>query len=499
MIVNDFNINSSLSSKPPYTGKFQLGSDTKESNAVSFFELLYSYPSKFKIKWNALDELKEDLFLPSNYDVLEHSLPFIDYIDDWLFSGIEEEIKSNNAYASEDFREGFFDKRISSNFYSKQTKSIQNTLASVPIYVILNGLDEVVLNKPRNLNANKNGNNILKKVIYDYCGAFDSSLEKRQQVGFFFMNRLDAETYLREVARSDMNGTEIVGLSVHCIGLDSAYNITREHHPGIDFRIIPDLQEVKDLLTKKISKSSFIVEDEQQQLRFRRRNVNIFPVLGRLGQFLSPTSSFLQRNEYFKGVPIYIVQTFKQSSKFPVSQLLNFTGLIDTVHGRFIQCSDILLGCGHNWIMQGSLQDAGCSNQFTNYVFFDEVSATKFINNSKQKIARYKGSRASNLEYLVRKPKIFVYNLEDFIELWEESIQQTISAEDLSNERKTIFEAEHTIFIPSKSNYKEVQNFLESEESTTLNRFAKTFVKTLTVKYNVFKNFVGLLFSVGYD
>ena len=30
--------------------------------------------------------------------------------------------------------------------------------------------------------------------------------------------------------------------------------------------------------------------------------------LNKLGMYLSPISSFLQRNEYFKGVPIYIVQ-----------------------------------------------------------------------------------------------------------------------------------------------------------------------------------------------
>ena len=74
-----------------------------------------------------------------------------------------------------------------------------------------------------------------------------------QQLGFFFMSRSDAETYLQEIAKVDTNGTETVGLAIHCISLDSAYNITREHHPGIDFRIVPDLQEVKDFLTTHIN------------------------------------------------------------------------------------------------------------------------------------------------------------------------------------------------------------------------------------------------------
>jgi hypothetical protein len=218
--VTNVDFNSYLNPTSTYTGELQTGSSSKDSKAVNFFELLYSYPSKFKIKWNALDELKEDLFLPSNYDVLEHSFPFIDYIDDWLFSSSGEEAQSNDGYNFKDLREGFLDKRYSSNFYQKQTTNIQKTLASVPVYVILNGLDEIVLTKPRNLEGSQSFNNSVKQVIYDYCGAFDSSLERRQQVGFFFTNRLDAENYLQEIARADVNGTETVGLSIHCVGLD---------------------------------------------------------------------------------------------------------------------------------------------------------------------------------------------------------------------------------------------------------------------------------------
>ena len=48
--------------------------------------------------------------------------------------------------------------------------------------------------------------------------------------------------------------TKTVGLSIHCISLDSAYKITREYHPGIDFRFVPDLREVKGLLNNKINK-----------------------------------------------------------------------------------------------------------------------------------------------------------------------------------------------------------------------------------------------------
>ena len=57
-----------------------------------------------------------------------------------------------------------------------------------------------------------------------------------------------------------------------------------------------------------------VIESSQQQIRFTPRFVNMFPILNGLGKrisnsFIPVYSSFLQRNEYFKGVPIYIVQT----------------------------------------------------------------------------------------------------------------------------------------------------------------------------------------------
>lgn len=499
VIVTNVNFNSYQNPTAIYSGELKTGLGSNDSKAVNFFELLYSYPSKFKIKWNALDELKEDLFLPSNYDVLEHSFPFMDYIDDWLFSSNGEEAQSNDGYNFQDLREGFLDKRYSSNFYQKQTTSIQKTLASVPIYVILNGLDEIVLTKPRNLEGSQSLNTSVKQVIYDYCGAFDSSLERRQQIGFFFTNRIDAENYLQEIARADVNGTETVGLSIHCIGLDSAYNITREHHPGIDFRIIPDLQEVKDLLTNNISKSSLIIEDEQQQLRFRRRSVNLLTPLGELGRLLSPTSSFLQRDEYFKGVPIYIVQTTDAPPNIAVNQYFNVLSIVDAAYGRFIQTFDSLLGCGHNWIMQGSLKDVGSSDQTTNYVFFSEKSADQFVKQKGNSIIRYPGSRTSNAESLVRKPKIYVYNLEDFIELWEEKILAGNNNLGENSVSKTIFNAKETLFIPTEVSYSEAKNFFESSDSNSITRVTNQILQTLSVKSKVFTSFVGILFSVGYN
>ena len=128
----------------------------------------------------------------------------------------------------------------------------------------LNGNGEIILNKPSNGLAQKNLNSLLNENVYDFCGGFDSKVEKRQQLGLFFLSRSDAEVYLKAVAQADIDGTQTVGLSINCIGLDAAYKVTREHHPGVDFRFVPDLAEVQNFLSTYVNKQDVVIEEEQQ-------------------------------------------------------------------------------------------------------------------------------------------------------------------------------------------------------------------------------------------
>ena len=89
-------------------------------------------------------------------------------------------------------------------------------------------------------------------------------------------------------------------------------------------------------------------------------------------------------------------------------------GQLDSFYGAFGRYLDNWIGFGDNWIMQGSISEGGKSDNFTNYVFFDQSQAEKFIKSKGNSIARFSGSRLSNLEQFVRKPKIYAYNLEDF-------------------------------------------------------------------------------------
>ena len=483
VLINDCNTDYPTNLK----SKIYLNSSTnlelpKPLKTVDYFDYIYSYPPKINITWDAMDELREDLFLSTNYGVLEHSIPFMDFIEDWFFNDTTQEAVSD-TYEKSEYIDGFFDKINSSNFFSKKTKRIQSSLAHIPIYVIVNGQGEIVLGKPTNVLEQKTVTNYINGKLYDSCGAFDPLVEKKSELGLFFMNRQDAESSLKEVARSDYEGTKTVGLAIHCISLESAYKITREYHPGIDFRFVPDFQELKRLQTKT-GHSDFIFEDEQQQLRFRRRNVKSFSLLNKAG--LVPFSSFLHSNEYFKGVPIYIVQVSKTPRNFLFEQYFNVVGSIDTFYSRCLHYLDYTVGFGHNWIMQGSIKEQKKPNIYENFVFFEKNQALKFAKTKGRKVVRYKGSQTPNLEFLVRKPKIFVYNLEDFIEDWEDQIfDESLQSEIV--EKKTLLANANNFIIPSTNS-----DYLTGyEESQT-----KNILQFLEVKGKVFKRAIGIFFSV---
>tara|TARA_B110000003_G_scaffold91467_1_gene93692 strand:+ start:5639 stop:7075 length:1437 start_codon:yes stop_codon:yes gene_type:complete len=442
---------------------------------ADYFGYIYSYPPKIQVKWDGLDDLDGNLSLGKNSSAIEYS----DFVNDWFFAETSKEAIAEK-YSSSQYFNGFFDKLNSSNFFLKKTKKIQTALSSVPIFVILNGQGEVVLSRPGNvLNPNSVGNYVNEKV-YDSCGAFDPTVEKKGALGLFFMTRLDAENYLKEVARADFEGTETLGLSIHCVNLSTAYKITREYHPGIDFRFVPNLKELKNLLVNKVGKSDMMVEEEQQQIRFRPRISNL----------LSPSSS----NEYFKGVPIYVVQLKNKPRNLFYEHV---TGYLDTIYHGCLESLDSTIGFGHNWIMQGSLQNVKASDKFENYIFFEKDQAVDFTKKWGRYVSRYEGGRSSNLEFAfrkftLRKPKVFVYNLEDFIEDWEDQLL----ADVLGNVENgsSFFTAKETNFISPSLVFSGIQD-LETEKTEFQKSFLEKAAQTLNIKAKVLKRTTGIFFN----
>jgi len=480
--IKDFNDNYFLNktkSETHHQNEFPIKLKT-DLETTDYFEYIYSYPPKIKIKWEASDHLKDTLFS----DLKRFKNIF-------LFGNRASKNAVIKNYSKSQYIDGFVDKINSSNFFLKKTERIQNALANIPVFILMNGHGEIVLNKPSELGGSKTIPSYVEEKLYDSCGAFDLRVEKRSELGLFFMNYEDAEKYLKELARSDFQGMQTVGLSINCISLDSAYKITREYHPGIDFRFIPNFNEVKNLLTKGIGKTNFMVDFEQGQLQFRPRHVNMFPYLNQLGRYFSPSFSFLQRNDYFKGVPIYIVQLTSTPRNFWFDQSLKIMGMVDSTISSTARSMHHLVGFGQSRIIQGSLLRKATSNldKVENYIFFEKDQAIEFSKKGGRKIARYGGASTGVLDPLVRKPKIFLYNLEDFLEDWENFILTELN-ESRSVSEKLFKEKINTFIVPTN-----IENSVVSFPQNFQKSSLKNFISALNIKYNVLKRSVGVFFS----
>jgi hypothetical protein len=446
---------------------FQTSLNKPKSKTIEFFKDLYTYPPKFKVIWNDLDELNINSKLSSdglkgslptthisNRNVSRQDSPFMDVVE-----VISSRLANSNSihaketrYLIQDYVDGYINKSLSENFYKRKTNLIQNSLKDIPVYTIFNGRGEIILAHTNNIYTDKK---FFSEKLYDFCGAFDVRFTKNPGLGLFFMNRKDAETYLKEIAQTDSFGTKMVGLSIHCVGLDFAYRVTRNFTPDIEFRFVPDINEIRSLLNEQIHKGEYIFENSQQQLRLRRRPVkllpNIVPGIRTLEKSVSPFSSFLQKSEYFKGVPIYFVQVHGTSRNFFVEQVTKVFSTLDLTIGKVVRILNYPIGYGHCWLMQGSIDNSGYkSNNIQNYIFLNSLEALDFCKRNSRQVIRFNGNQ---IRLTQPKPKIFVFNLEDFLELWEEKLKNDTyasSKNNLGNSPSSIFNAGQTHFIANE-------------------------------------------------
>ena len=85
---------STLDLKTIPTGSFRISS-TKKSKTIEFFDDLYTYPPQFRVKWDTIDELNDDLFMSYNYRTIDDSLPFVNVLNDF-FQKDENETQNDN-------------------------------------------------------------------------------------------------------------------------------------------------------------------------------------------------------------------------------------------------------------------------------------------------------------------------------------------------------------------------------------------------------------------
>ena len=165
-------------------GSFRVPYQTKKSKTVEFFDDLYGYPPAFRVKWDAVDELHEDLFMSYNYRVRNQDFSLLNTLTDFFQSegnGLSE--KTN--YNLNNYFKGYLNKLSSTRFYIKSTKKFQQVLQTVPVYTILNGKGEIVLATSNDSKSSIATN--LNQVLYNICGSFDPIVDSTTKLGLFFI------------------------------------------------------------------------------------------------------------------------------------------------------------------------------------------------------------------------------------------------------------------------------------------------------------------------
>ena len=403
----------------------------KESDVVYFLEDLYTYPPKIKIQWNQLDLVeKSSKLLPNK---------IINHPPHKSFLGVRD----------------YMDKVISFDVYSKKMKLLKQTLKDVPVYVIVNGRTEIVVASARSKKfhsyaALNSGFNLEKDGVQEtdvaqksfskrkvYKRTLDKALStKLKKFGFIFFDPNEAQLYLDAmVACSEKKfhhkrdySIDKVGLSIHCIGLDTAYSLLSRPSSNVDFRFVPSLTEVKALLehsSQGDTNSEFGANERQLEQTLSRKALSIISD---------------QYNSAFKGVPIYIVvvkdkfEALQDSEKFKSSSTK--------------------------------------TNSLANYIFFDREQALEFCE-------KYSSRMVS---------PIYTDNLEDFLELWGESL---VLNTDVTQSFLNINQP--TYFIPSKQSIKTLEQYYNRPKDS-LGKSIKVWGRRKLGKLYWFRtNYLGLI------
>ena len=448
-------------------------SGAKESDVVYFLEDLYTYPPKIKIQWNQLDLVEESDKLSPN--------KIINHPPHKSFFGVRD----------------YMDKVTSFDVYSKKIKSLKQTLKDVPVYVIVNGRTEIVVASTRSKKfhshaALSSGFNLEKGSVQEtdvaqksfskskaYKRTLDKALStKSKKFGFIFLDPTEAQLYLDTmVVRSERkfhlrrdHSIDKVGLSIHCIGLDTAYSLLARSSSNVDFRFVPSLTELKALLEHSSQ------GDTNGELGVNERQLE--QTLS--GKALSIISA--QYNSTFKGVPIYIV-ALKDKSRNLFSKLgVGISDLRNSLHDGVISGSDTIIrpsSLEGNYrrdkekLKFEALQHSQkVKSSATNYIFFDREQALEF------------GEKYS---YRMVSP-IYTHNLEDFLELWEESlVLNTDVTKSFLNSKQP------TYFIPSKRSIKTLEQY-DNRPKDSLRKSIKVWGRRKLSKLYWFRtNYLGLI------
>ena len=232
--------------------------ETKQTNLVfSSFQNIQTQDTLSKLIKCLNTEKRAAIKIKSEEDIL---------IDDFLYTNNSSIIQLNldhqeNVHKNKDDFTVFKTSRRNPNFPTEIQKIILTELKKVIVYTVVNGNNEIILASPREEN-----NNNSFQWFYDlyYNWFIWKEDEGPINIGLFFLNQEEADSYLHEICLKDPRGAQNIGLKIKSTGLDTFYHLNRTSNPKTQVRLITDLKELDLLLNIHINKNMNIMNPKQK-------------------------------------------------------------------------------------------------------------------------------------------------------------------------------------------------------------------------------------------
>ena len=232
--------------------------ETKQTNLVfSSFQNVQTQDPLSKLIKCLNTEKRAAIKIKSEEDIL---------IDDFLYTNNSSIIQLNldnqeNVHKNKDNFTVFKNSRRNPNFPTEIQKIILTELKKVIVYTVVNGNNEIILASPREEN-----NNNSFQWFYDlyYNWFIWKEDEGPINIGLFFLNQEEADSYLHEICLKDPRGAQNIGLKIKSTGLDTFYHLNRTSNPKTQVRLITDLKELDLLLNIHINKNMNIINPKQK-------------------------------------------------------------------------------------------------------------------------------------------------------------------------------------------------------------------------------------------
>jgi hypothetical protein len=453
--------------------------DSSHDLTVNFFKDIYAYPPKINVKFTKLDDFNN--LTKANKIIFDKGTSKSDSMNG-----------NDSSYSN-----SLLNKNFTSKFYSARTRKLEKLLEVIPVYVILNGQRELIISSAQSNSFLEtiSPKDIISRKIQKVCEISNSSQRTiPSNLGFGFMNYKDAEAYLADVLNQWDSNSSTVGVSLHCVSLSSVYKLMRTKPVHFDFRLIPNMGELTLLLNKHIGNSNLVFNPLQYQVRRRVRPLSFTPRVKNfyLGSQATPFYKFVSNNEYFKGVPIYIVQVLNGQRNLLLEGSLNATSTCDNIAGKVLNVLQTFVGYGQIQTLQTPSKVLEKSNGAVDYIFFNYQQANNFVKKHSRSVVRHNGSSFYGFGWLSKKSRIYVTNLEDLLESSDiSSLQELHNLDKPENAILTsmdkIFDRE-TYFIPDEAS-------LQSFDNVILKSSITGYKENLLIKYKLLKSAIATLFE----